>query len=173
MFRSFFLFIFLIFFSYNHAFSENNIAFVDINYIFNNSSAGKKVNKDVKNQTSKLNSELKKYIDKINDDKKKLMAQKNVLSKEEFEKKFRKLEENLNEYNIIIKKKNNDLKTLKKKYRIEFSNKLKGILEDYSKKNSISMILSKENIIIGKTNLDATKDVLNLFDKSVKKISAQ
>ena len=57
-----------------------------LNYIFNNSSAGKKVNKDVKNQTSKLNSELKKYIDKINDDKKKLMAQKNVLSKEEFEK---------------------------------------------------------------------------------------
>mgnify|MGYP003952423061 FL=1 len=46
-------------------------------------------------------------------------------------------------------------------------------MEDYSKKNSISMILSKENIIIGKTNLDATKDVLNLFDKSVKKISAQ
>ena len=35
------------------------------------------------------------------------------------------------------------------------------------------MILSKENIIIGKTNLDATKDVLDLFDKSVKKISVQ
>ena len=35
------------------------------------------------------------------------------------------------------------------------------------------MIFKKENILIGKTNLDATNDVLNLFNKKIKKISVK
>ena len=35
------------------------------------------------------------------------------------------------------------------------------------------MILKKENILIGKTSLDATDDILNLFNQNVKKISIQ
>ena len=35
------------------------------------------------------------------------------------------------------------------------------------------MILKKENVLIGKTNLDATKDVLDLFNKNIKKISVK
>ena len=33
------------------------------------------------------------------------------------------------------------------------------------------MILKKENILIGKTNLDATVEVLGLFNDDIKKIS--
>ena len=32
------------------------------------------------------------------------------------------------------------------------------------------MIIKKDNILIGKNNLDATKDVLDLFNKNVKTI---
>ena len=35
------------------------------------------------------------------------------------------------------------------------------------------MIIYKKNILIGKNNLDATKDVLDLLDKKVKKIKIQ
>ncbi len=71
----------------------------------------------------------------------------------------------------LLKKKNDKLINLKNQVRIEFTEKLNIILEDYSKNNSISMILKKENIIIGKTSLDASNEVLGLFDKRVKKIS--
>ena len=172
MIRNFFVIFFCIFFNLNeNLYAEEKLAFIDINYIYNNSSAGKKVNKKIQGETKKINSELTEFQKKIDTEKKTLLTQKNVMSKDEFEKKLRTLEKNLNEYNSIISKKNKDLVNFKNKVRVEFSKKLKIILEDYSKKNSISMILKKENILIGKTNLDATSDILNLFDNNIKNFS--
>ena len=33
------------------------------------------------------------------------------------------------------------------------------------------MIINKENILIGKTSLDVTEDILDLFNKNVKKLN--
>ena len=63
--------------------------------------------------------------------------------------------------------------TFKNNARNEFSKKLKIILEEFSSKNSIAMILRKENLLIGKKSLDVTKNILELFDKNVKKITLQ
>ena len=46
-----------------------------------------------------------------------------------------------------------------------FANTLKSKLQDYAKENSISMILRKEQILIGISNLDVTKDILDLVNK--------
>tara|TARA_S200000501_G_C20516289_1_gene609239 strand:+ start:149 stop:673 length:525 start_codon:yes stop_codon:yes gene_type:complete len=164
---------FLTFFSLINAYSQEKLLFIDINYIFSNSEAGKKINKEIQNKNKKINSEFSEFQKKIDSEKETLLTQKNVLSDEEYKKKLSKLEKNLNEYNSIINKKNKDLNNFKTKVRLEFSNNLNKILQDYSKKNSISMILKKENVLIGKTNLDATKDILDLFNKNIKKISVK
>ena len=127
----------------------------------------------MQNKNKKINSEFSEFQKKIDSEKETLLTQKNVISDDEYRKKLRELEKNLNEYNLIINKKNKDLNNFKAKVRLEFSKNLNKILEDYSKKNSISMILKKENILIGKTNLDVTKDVLDLFNNEVKKISVK
>ena len=167
------LIFFLNFFFTSNIYSQEKLAFIDINYIFNNSNAGKKINKVINEKNKKINIEFNEYQKKINSEKKTLLTQKNVLSEEEYKKKFVKLEKNLNEYNSIINKKNLDLNNFKTKVRVEFSKNLNNILEDYSKKNSISMILKKENILIGRTNLDATQEVLDLFNDNIKKISVK
>ena len=43
-------------------------------------------------------------------------------------------------------------------------NELKPILAEYSDKNSIALIVEKKNIIIGKADLDITKDVIKNKD---------
>ena len=48
--------------------------------------------------------------------------------------------------------------------------KLNPILEDYSKKNSIKMIMQKKHIVIGKKDDDITKDILELVNQKVKNI---
>ena len=164
---------FLIFFTVNNTYGQEKLIFIDINYIFSNSEAGKKINKDIQSKNKKINSEFTDFQKKIDSEKETLLTQKNVISDEEYRKKLNKLEKNLNEYNSIINKKNSDLNNFKAKVRLEFTKNLNKILEDYSKKNSISMILKKENVLIGKTNLDATKEVLDLFNKNVKKISVK
>ena len=164
---------FLNFFFTSNIYSQEKLAFIDINYIFNNSDAGKKINKVINEKNKKINNEFNEYQKKFDSEKKTLLTQKNVLSEEEYKKKFVKLEKNLNEYNSIINKKNLDLNNFKTKVRVEFSKNLNNILEDYSKKNSISMILKKENILIGKTNLDVTQEVLDIFNDNIKKISVK
>ena len=71
---------------------------------------------------------------------------------------------------LVAKKILKDLKILFNP-RVKFSSELKKILTDFSKENSISMIINKENILIGKTSLDVTKNILDRFDKGVKKLN--
>jgi len=155
------------------AFSNDKIAFIDLNYVFNNSSAGKKINTEIQNKSKKINLEFNEFQKKIDSEKKNLLSQQNVLSKEEYNKKFTKLENSVKEYNSIISKKNNELNTYKNKARVEFGKELAKVLEKFSSENSISMIIKKENLLIGKSNLDVTKGILDLFDKDVKKITVK
>tara|TARA_Y100000591_G_C21794601_1_gene678588 strand:+ start:670 stop:1197 length:528 start_codon:yes stop_codon:yes gene_type:complete len=151
--------------------SAEKIVFVDLNFIFNNSSAGKKINDQIQKESKKNNSEFQEFKKNIDNDKEKLIAQKNVINKEEYQKKFLQLEKKVNEFNMNIAKKNDDLVKLRNGAKIDFLNKLSKILAEYSEQNQITMILKKENLLIGKTKLDVTKDVLDLFDKNVKKLS--
>ena len=151
--------------------AQDGIAFIDLNYLFNNSLAGKKINEQIQKKTKILNSEVTTFREKISKEKEKLITQKNVISKDEYNKKLAVLEKDVQNFNENINKKQRDLMTFKNNARNEFSKKLNIILEEFSSKNSIAMILRKENLLIGKKSLDVTKNILELFDKNVKKIT--
>ncbi len=171
--RFFLLIILLSFSSLNNLLAQDGIAFIDLNYLFNNSLAGKKINEQIQKKTKILNSEVTTFREKISKEKEKLITQKNVISKDEYNKKLAVLEKDVQNFNENINKKQRDLMTFKNNARNEFSKKLKIILEEFSSKNSIAMILRKENLLIGKKSLDVTKNILELFDKNVKKITIQ
>jgi outer membrane protein len=44
------------------------------------------------------------------------------------------------------------------------------ILTEYSKKNSISMIVQKKYIVVGKSELNITQDILDQLNNKIKKI---
>jgi len=48
---------------------------------------------------------------------------------------------------------------------------LSPILTDYSKNNSISIILRKKDIVIAKSDLDITDKIIELINLKIKKIS--
>jgi len=153
--------------------AEEKIAFIDLNIIFDNSKAGKEIiqqTQKIQKKNKDENKDLKKKIEKNKED---LKKQKNVLSEEEYKKKFLELDKNFKEYNLLVNQKNSETTNFQLKARTEFYKQLTPILESYAKENSISIILKKENILIGKTNLDISKDILVLFDKNVKKIKVE
>ncbi len=166
MHKNFIISFILTFFLISNVSAEDKIAFIDLNYIYANSKIGKKIIKETKAKQKTLSKEFQDFQKRLDKEKEKLLAQKNVLSEEEFKKKLSELETNLQNYNQIISKKNKDLIEFQKKNKNEFANTLKSTLETYSKENSISMILRKENLLIGKSTLDVTKDILDLFNKS-------
>ena len=155
-----------IFFSINKLYASEKIVFIDLNYVYANSKVGKKIISETKKKQTIINKDAQDFQKKLDDEKKKLLTQKNVLAEEEFKKKLLQLENNLKKYNQIITKKNQDLADFQKKHKNEFIQGLNSTLEIYSKEHSISMILRKENLLIGKNALDVTEDILELFNKS-------
>jgi len=165
------IFIFITLLNFNLLKAQDNIAFIDLNIVFDNSNAGKKVNKEIQDKKKKNNKNFKDLKNKFKTDREKLINQKNVLSKEEFEKKLVKLEDDLKKYNLEIQNTNKNLTEFQLQVRKEFFKSLRPILEDYAKENSIDIILKKENVLIGKTNLDISNNILEIFNKKIKKIS--
>ena len=80
------------------------------------------------------------------------------------------LNKKIKNYRVMVSEnvdKNNKLKISATKKLIK---KLNPILSDYSEKNSISIILQKRDIIIGKNSLNITDDIIKILDENVKEI---
>ena len=167
MMNKIFISLILSFFLYStSAFSQGTIAFIDLNYIYSNSKTGKKIIKEIDNKQSKINKDFKDYQNKLDKEKDDLLSKKNVLEKEEFKKRINELENNLIKYQQEISKKNKNLLDFRNKSKNDFATSLRSTLEKYAKENKISLILRKEQLLLGESGLDITKEILELFNKS-------
>ena len=115
-------------------------------------------------------SNFKKREKEIIDKEKKLISQKNVLSKEEFEKKLRDLRTDISNYQKERNKKSNEITQSRVKASSNLISKLTPILEEYSKKNSIRIIVQKKHIVMGKKEDDITKDIMEIVNQRIKNI---
>ena len=167
--KVFLLTIFLFFFN-SHLVAEDKIRFIDINYIYFNSTAGKDLLNKIKTKSKKINGELLDYKKKLNSKRDEVIKQKNILSNEELQKKTTNLEKEINEYNKKTSNRRNELIEFKNKAKNNFYLSLTKVVQEYALDNSIEIIIKKENIIIGKTNLDATSEIMVLFNKKIKSI---
>ena len=166
-----FLIIILFFFSSNLLLASEKIMFVDVNYIFSNSVAGKDITNKVKIDFDKSQKNLEILKNKLINDEKKLINQKNILSKEEFEKNLFDLKNEMDEFNNQRIKLNSEIDVYRNKLQSSFSLELSNVIQKYANENNIDLIIDKNTILVGKNVLDATKDVLELFDKNIKKIN--
>ena len=150
--------------------ANENIRFININYIVNNSEAGKTLNKIIENKSEKITSELNDLGKKIENKKNKIISQKNILKKDEYEKLVKTFDEEVKKYNNIRKKKNEDFN----KFRINSQKKiietLNPIITAFLKKESIQILLQKDKIIFGDERLDITEKILKIFNDKHKKI---
>ena len=55
----------------------------------------------------------------------------------------------------------------KKKYSLIIFKNINPILTNYADKNNITLILEKQNILVGAKVLDITDEILDLFNKDV------
>ena len=163
-----FLLIFVLFFFQNNAFSKN-IVYLDIQYIIDNSDLGifykSKINKLADN--NKENLKIKKNKIKLKEEE--INNQKNLLSKEEIEKKIVSLNKLVKNYQIEQNKKNKLIIDEKKIYTSKILKLLNPLLTNYVEKNKITLVVDKKNILIGIKSLDITTDILQILNDETKK----
>ena len=102
-----------------------------------------------------------------------ILKQKNILKKEDYESKISDLKNKYNSYQEQRNKKNAELSKLRNKAGNQILKHINEILTKYSLNESISLIIEKKNVVIGKTDLDVTSDILSLLNKKIKKIELQ
>ena len=139
--------------------------------ILNESKSGMSINKQLE-KIHKMNiKEFKKIEDELKKKEESIIAQKNILSKEDYTKKIKILRDNTSSYR---KNRQEKINLLTKK-RIESSAKLLNIinpiLSDYSKVNDISIILQKKNVVLAKTDLNITNKIIDILNSKIESIN--
>ena len=167
--KKYFILIFLIFF-HTTIYAEEKIVYLDVNFLLSQSEAGKYINIELKKINDKNIEEFKSIESSMKTEEEKLLTQKNILKEEEFNNKANKLRDKYKSYQELKKEKNNELKKLRDNAGKQILLIINEILADYSNKNKISLIMEKKNIVIGKTELDITKNILDLLNDKIKKV---
>ncbi|AFS47336.1 outer membrane protein [alpha proteobacterium HIMB5] len=163
------LFFFLIF--TNLSLSQEKIAFVDIDKIVFNSELGKKVEKNFNDEFNKENDKFLLLEKNLKEKENNILKQKNILSEEELTKKTRELRIEINDFQKKRISFTEKFRLSKVKQTNELLKKLNPILFKYAENNSISLILRKSDIVLGKSTLDITDDIMEIFNKNVKSLN--
>ena len=152
------------------ALANNQIAYIDMDRILNTSKVGKKAVTNLEENHKKKIKNFKKIEEDLKKKEKDIVSQKNILSNEEYSKKINDLRIEVRNYRND-RQKSLDLLT---KNRIEISQKflkkINPLIAEYAKEKSISLIIQKKNIVMGKTELDITSEIMDLIDKNIKQI---
>ena len=160
---------FFIFFTFSYA-EEQKIVYLNVDKIMQQSIAGKSIKKQLENIYNKNLEKFKKSDEILKTREKKLIAQKNILSQEDFQKELSSLRTEIINFQKEQAKARNDINKL----RIDATNKLilklSPILQEYAKKNSVSLILQKKNIVMGKKEIEITDKILEITNKEIKDI---
>jgi len=172
-FKSLLVLLFLVFFSKISLSHEKDIVYIDLNKIMNSSVAGKSITSQLENNHKKNISELKKIEEKLKKEESEIISQKNVITKEKYEKKIIDLREKARKFRKERNENINILNNQRLEATAKIINLIRPILSEYSQNNSISIIIDKKNVIIGRTALDITDDILKIVDEKIGKIKLE
>jgi len=165
------IFVFLFIFIQKSVAENLKIVFVDMDKIIATSNAGKKAQSSMDKFAKKENQKFDSIEANLKKKEQDILNQKNIISKEELDKKVKsfqaeilKLRKEKVEFNRNIIKKNKEATS-------KMVNEINKILTQYASDNSVSLVIQKKNIIIGKTELDITPEILKEFNNKVKSIN--
>ena len=166
--KKFLIILFILLNQVNFVYAEVNIVFVDLNKIMTTSKPGSSILEQLNKKNNQLLNNLKKDQKKLKDDEVKLIAQKNIISKEEFQSRIDKLKIEINIYNQNRKNIIKEFNVLKAETTDKFMKMINSIFVEYSSEKSIAMIFDKKNMIIGKSELDITDEIIKIVNTEIK-----
>ena len=146
------------------------LVYIDMDKIMQKSKAGKSVIQNINKINESNIKKFKKIEEEIRNEEKNLIAKKNVLSEEEFGKGLTSLRKKIEDYRETRQKAIDEITKKRINASADFAQKIKPILGNYAKEKNIDMVVQKKNIIMGKSELDITDDILKIVDKEISKL---
>ena len=152
----------------NTSFSKENIAYVNVDYLIQNSNIGKKLLANINDKDKKNLDNLKMKNKILQDLELSIKKKKNVISDEVYNKEVidfkKKFQEFSKEKNKIVK----EFNIFKKKEIENIFKKINPIINKYMEENSINLLFDSKNIFMGAKKLNLTEDILKKINNEFK-----
>ena len=136
--------------------------------VISTSDTGSSILKQLKNLNDKNLKFLKNEEKKFKEKEIKLISQKNIISETDFKIKLDELKSEIKKYNQDRNKMINDFNQLKAKNTNDLLKLINPILIKFSNDKEISIILQKKNLVVAKTELDITDEIIKIVNANVK-----
>jgi len=151
----------------NPVFSEQKIAYINMDRVISISKSGSSILKQLTDLNNKNLNFIKNEEKKFKEKETKLISQKNIITEADFQNKVDELKSEIKNYNQNRNKIMADFNKLKLDNTNNLLKLINPILIKFSDDKEISIILQKKDLVIAKSELDITDDVIKIINAEV------
>ena len=154
----------ILIFNFLNVYAEDNVYFLDIDYMLNNTNSGKIIVQKLQKINSQNLLELKEKEDELKSLENDISQKKNIISNDELNKMINNLKNKINLYKSIKNEKVKNINNLRDNEIKIFFKKITPFIEEFMQKNSIKIIFDKKNIFIADSNYDITQKLVEFLN---------
>jgi outer membrane protein len=151
----------------NPVFCEQKIAYINMDRVISTSKPGSSILKQLTDLNNKNLNFLKNEEKKFKEKETKLISQKNIITEADFQNKVDVLKSEIKNYNQNRNKIMADFNKLKLDNTNNLLKLINLILIKFSDDKDISIILQKKDVVVAKSELDITDDVIKIVNAEV------
>ena len=166
--KIFFLIIGIFFSNMNLSYSQDKIVFIDLDVVLKKTNFGKSTLIKIDELNKKNIEELKSKESELKKIEEEIKKKQNIISQEQLDKEIQELKQMVKSYRNL---KNDMVKKFEKQRNTSLNNffsQINPIIQNYMNTNSISILLERKNVFIGKNNSDITDVIINEIDSNFK-----
>ena len=160
------IYIIFIFIISSNTYANDNY-YIDIDYILNNSNLGKLIVNKLNNVNKNNLTDFKQKEIELKNLEKEISNKKNVVSEKDLNIEIDDLKRKILLFREEKSKRSKDFKDLRSNELSNFLEKITPVIENFMKKNSITIIFEKKNIFIAESKYDITLPIIDLINNQI------
>ena len=152
------------------SYAESEVVYIDMDKILSKSKVGIFVEKELTKTHEAQLEKFKKIEEEVKKEEIDLISKRNIMAREEFDKKVKVLNEEAQKYQDERRKWFDGITVKRNNARAEVLESLDPILTEHFEQNQISIMLYKRNIAIGISELDITDIIIDELNQKLPSI---
>lgn len=150
---------------------QGKIAVVDVQKILTESKAAKDVQKQLDTQRDSFKQEMSKHEQELRDMEKKIADEQSKASSEDLSKKKQEFEAKVLDARKLVQKRRQSLEQAAAGAILSIRKEIAKVAADISKKQDYALVLTRQDVVLVKEELDITDEVMKGVDKNLPKLS--
>lgn len=162
------LFICILIFPINFLSANEKIAFINVDYIVQNSNIGKKTLSKIKDLNKKNIDQLEKKNKNLIELETTIRNKKKIISEDDFNNEVKAFQQKVQNFTKEKDQVVSDFNNFRKEEIEKIFKLFKPIISNYMEQNSVNILIDAKNVFMGNDKVNLTEDILKIIDDELK-----